>query len=193
MTMSFVLALAILGIATAVIGFILTVGFGLGILADSFQGFRLLGSQTLRIGDLIELKDEGITGYEMQMGLSSTTIMMRNDILVTIPNRRLAEKIVLNYSTRSPTKLFFEVIVKLPANLRLIESGLHEVCHGLIPSGGETVSVARLRNEAYELDVDLPRPADPNTPLAEAFIEGAKSVLEKQGCTVVSIAPRTLR
>src|SRR5215469_4619616 len=56
------LMLVALGLAGPIIGFIVTVGLALGLLADSFSGLRILATQPFRVGDLIEIKSEGVIG-----------------------------------------------------------------------------------------------------------------------------------
>jgi len=82
-------------------------GVGLGALAiglalqstlgNFFAGVHLISDKPIRVGDFIEL-DENTTGLVEDIGWRSTRIRMLTDNLLIIPNGKLAESNIINYS-----------------------------------------------------------------------------------------------
>jgi small conductance mechanosensitive channel len=103
--LTFTLMLAVLGLAGPVIGFIVTVGLALGVLADSFSGLRILTTQPFRIGDLIEIKGEGVIGSLMEITISDITLETADNTRVIVPNRKLLDSLVINHSPSSAQKV----------------------------------------------------------------------------------------
>jgi len=83
------LALDVLGIAGPVIGVVVTVGLAVGLLNDVFNGLRNLALQSFRIGDIIELAEDGVIGQVQEVNLFATTLRTRHDTEVIVPNRKL--------------------------------------------------------------------------------------------------------
>jgi len=85
----------------------LVAGVGLGALAISlalqstlsnfFAGVHLLSDRPINVGNFIEL-DENTTGIIEDIGWRSTRIRMLTDNLLIIPNAKLAESNIINYS-----------------------------------------------------------------------------------------------
>jgi len=85
----------------------LVAGVGLGALAiglalqstlsNFFAGVHLISDQPIRVNDFIEL-DEKTTGIVEDIGWRSTRIRMLTDNLLIIPNNKLAESNIINYS-----------------------------------------------------------------------------------------------
>jgi len=82
-------------------------GVGLGALAiglalqstlsNFFAGVHLLSDRPINVGDFIEL-DENTSGIVEDIGWRSTRIRMLTDNLLIIPNGKLAESNIINYS-----------------------------------------------------------------------------------------------
>ncbi len=82
-------------------------GVGLGALAiglalqstltNFFAGVHILSDRPIRVGDFIEL-DENTYGIVEDIGWRSTRIRMLTDNLLIIPNNKLAESNIINYS-----------------------------------------------------------------------------------------------
>jgi small-conductance mechanosensitive channel len=82
-------------------------GVGLGALAiglalqstlsNFFAGVHLVSDKPIRVGDFIEL-DEKTSGIVEDIGWRSTRIRMLTDNLLIIPNGKLAESNIINYS-----------------------------------------------------------------------------------------------
>jgi small-conductance mechanosensitive channel len=85
----------------------LIAGVGLGALAiglalqstlsNFFAGLHLLSDKPINVGDFIEL-DENTSGIVEDIGWRSTRIRMLTDNLLIIPNSKLAESNIINYS-----------------------------------------------------------------------------------------------
>ena len=85
----------------------LIAGVGLGALAiglalqstlsNFFAGVHLVSDKPIRVGDFIEL-DENTQGIVEDIGWRSTRIKMLTDNLLIIPNGKLAESNIINYS-----------------------------------------------------------------------------------------------
>ena len=85
----------------------LIAGVGLGALAiglalqstlsNFFAGVHLISDRPINVGDFIEL-DENTTGIVEDIGWRSTRIKMLTDNLLIIPNGKLADSNIINYS-----------------------------------------------------------------------------------------------
>ncbi|WP_254762990.1 mechanosensitive ion channel family protein [Natrinema marinum] len=65
--------------------------------ANFFGGIALYFDDTYKIGDYIEL-DSGEAGTVVKVGIRSTTLMMRDEVLITVPNAALNAAKVINQS-----------------------------------------------------------------------------------------------
>ncbi len=80
-------------------------------LSNMLAGFMLLADRPFREGDRIEL-DGGIKGDVTHIGIRSTKIMTRENLLVIIPNTQLANSRVINHvfaDTRMRLRLYLGV------------------------------------------------------------------------------------
>ncbi len=90
--------LASAGIISAVIAFAAK-----DTIANFFGGISIFFDKPYKVGDYIEL-DEGRRGEVVEIGIRSTRIKTRDDILVSIPNSIIANTQIINES--APIKLF---------------------------------------------------------------------------------------
>lgn len=115
----------------------LVAGLGLGGLAiglalqstlsDFFAGIHILSDKPVRIGDWIELEN-GIAGYVEDIGWRSTKIRTLPNTIVIIPNSKLAESIITNYSLPEPeTAVIVECGVSYESDLEKVEKVTIEV------------------------------------------------------------------
>jgi len=85
----------------------LFVGLGLG-LQDAFKdlssGVIILMERTLSVGDIIKLQDQ--FGKVEAVGLRTTTVRTRDDILIIVPNSKLTNEIVVNLTHSEETTRF---------------------------------------------------------------------------------------
>ena len=67
-------------------------------LTNFFDSIRLVSEQAFSLGDWIETKD--VEGFVVEIGLAATRIRTFDNALVTIPNSRLANSAIHNWSAR---------------------------------------------------------------------------------------------
>ncbi len=78
----------------------LLVGLGLGlqhVFQDFISGIILLFEGTIKIGDIVELQDKTV-GRVMEIGLRTSKIETRNNIIMIIPNSKFIADSVINWS-----------------------------------------------------------------------------------------------
>ncbi len=66
-------------------------------LANFFAGLHIVSDQPIRVGDFIEL-DKDTMGFVEDIGWRSTRIKTMMDNLIIVPNGKLADSTILNYS-----------------------------------------------------------------------------------------------
>ncbi len=85
----------------------LFVGLGLG-LQDAFKdlssGVIILVERTLTVGDIIQLENQ--IGKVEAVGLRTTTVRTRDDILIIVPNSKLTNETVINLTHSEETTRF---------------------------------------------------------------------------------------
>lgn len=107
----------------------LFVGVGLG-LQDAFKdlssGVILLVERTLSVGDIIQMNGE--IGKVEAVGLRTTTVRTRDDILIIVPNSRLTNENVINLTHSEETTRFgIEVGVAYGSDTEKVKRILIEV------------------------------------------------------------------
>ncbi len=78
----------------------LLVGLGLGlqqIFQDFMSGVTILFEGTLKVGDIVEIRND-IVGKVIEVGLRTTKIETRDNIVMIIPNSKFVTDIVINWS-----------------------------------------------------------------------------------------------
>lgn len=86
----------------------LLVGIGLGlqqIFQDFLSGVTLLVEGTLKVGDIIEIAD-GEIGQVKEMNLRTSKLETRDNIILIVPNSKLINDIVINWSHTAKTTRF---------------------------------------------------------------------------------------
>lgn len=89
-------AAATSGIIVAILGFSLR-----GVMADVFAGIAFSLERTYRIGDWIEL-ETGLSGRVVEISWRATRIETRDRVHAIVPNGRVAQQRVMNYSAPRP-------------------------------------------------------------------------------------------
>jgi len=77
----------------------LLVGVGLGLqqlFNDLVSGFIILAEHTIKVGDIIEI--EGLVAKVREIGLRTSKIETRSDIIMIIPNSKIVNENVTNWS-----------------------------------------------------------------------------------------------
>jgi small-conductance mechanosensitive channel len=65
-------------------------------LSNLFAGVHLLADKPIRVGDYVKIADT-IEGYVVDVGWRSTRVRMLASNVVIVPNKRVAESIIINY------------------------------------------------------------------------------------------------
>jgi small-conductance mechanosensitive channel len=96
-------------------------------LSNLFAGIHLSVSKPIRVGDFVELED-GVQGHVVDIGWRSTQIRQLANNLVVVPNARLAEMRLINYTLPdSPQAVLVGVGVAYGSDLRRVERVVVEV------------------------------------------------------------------
>jgi small-conductance mechanosensitive channel len=65
-------------------------------LSNLFAGVHLLADRPIRVGDYVRIADS-IEGYVVDVGWRSTRVRMLQNNVVIVPNKRVAESVIVNY------------------------------------------------------------------------------------------------
>ena len=65
-------------------------------LSNLFAGVHLLADKPIRVGDYVKIA-ETIEGYVVDVGWRSTRVRMLQNNVVIVPNKRVAESVIINY------------------------------------------------------------------------------------------------
>lgn len=90
----------------------LLVGLGLGLqdfFRDLVAGFIILSERTVTSGDIVEIG--GTVGQVQEVGLRTTSLLTREDIVIIVPNTRLTTEHVINWSQNNSKVTRFEIKV----------------------------------------------------------------------------------
>ncbi len=108
----------------------LLLGLGLGIqhlFNDIVSGIILLFDRSIKIGDVIEIKDE-LVGKVEKINLRTSTLVTRDDIEVIIPNSKFTADNIINWTyNKVQTRFFIKVGVAYGSDVRLVEKILTEI------------------------------------------------------------------
>jgi len=95
-------------------------------LSNLFAGVHLLADKPIRVGDYVKLADT-VEGHVVDIGWRSTRVRMLQNVVVTIPNKRVAESIITNYDLpESRLALLIRVAVDYGADPDLVQRILVE-------------------------------------------------------------------
>lgn len=100
-------------------------------LANLFGGVSVLVDHPYRLGDYITL-EKGQRGEVVDIGIRSTRILTRDDVLITVPNSVMSTTIVVNESGRVPRfRVRVTVGVGYDSDPELVEATLLKACEGI--------------------------------------------------------------
>jgi len=134
-------------------------------LANFFGGIALFVDAAYKVGDYIIL-DSGERGEVVEVGIRSTKIKTRDDILITIPNSIMSTSKIINQSAPEPRyRIRIDIGVSYAADLRQVEKVLLEVArsnHGLAEKPEPRVRVRSFGDSAinFQLLVWVQDPRD---------------------------------
>jgi small-conductance mechanosensitive channel len=95
-------------------------------LSNLFAGVHLLADKPIRVGDYVRVAD-GVEGHVVDIGWRSTRVRMLQNMVVTIPNKRVAESTITNYDLpESRVVVPIRVSVDYGADPDVVEQALVE-------------------------------------------------------------------
>jgi small-conductance mechanosensitive channel len=101
-------------------------------LSNLFAGAHLLADKPIRVGDYVKVADT-VEGHVVDIGWRSTRVRMLQNMVVTIPNKRVAESIITNYDMPDPRlSLLIRVSVDYGSDVELVERLLVEEATGAV-------------------------------------------------------------
>ncbi|GAA4396836.1 mechanosensitive ion channel [Nibrella viscosa] len=102
----------------------LLVGIGLGLqqtFKDLLSGIVLLVEGTVRVGDMVVINDTIVLVKDI--GLRTSTVETRDDIVKIVPNSKLVEDTVINWSHNNrPTRFHVDVGVAYGSDITLVKN-----------------------------------------------------------------------
>ncbi|MBC8485052.1 MAG: mechanosensitive ion channel [Ignavibacteria bacterium] len=106
----------------------LLVGLGLGlqsVFQDFISGIVILVESTIQVNDVIEV--EGFVGRVKEIGLRTSKVVTRDDIVTIIPNSKFTTERVINWShTKRKTRFHINVGVAYGSDVELVRKVLLE-------------------------------------------------------------------
>lgn len=115
-------------------------------LANFFGGIALFVDAAYKVGDYIIL-DSGERGEVVEVGIRSTKIKTRDDILITIPNSIMSTTKIINQSAPEPRyRIRLDVGVAYGSDLRLVEKTLLAVAEQNHALAEKPLPRVRVRN-----------------------------------------------
>lgn len=120
-TMGFRVSILLASVAALLVG----VGLGLQqLFNDISSGIVLLIEQSIKVDDIIQL-DTGSVGKVVSIGIRTSKIKTRDDILAIIPNSKLVNDIIINWShIEKSTRFFVQVGVAYGSDVELVKASL---------------------------------------------------------------------
>ncbi|MEK6932573.1 MAG: mechanosensitive ion channel family protein [Nanoarchaeota archaeon] len=106
---------ATLGVGALAIGLALQ-----NTLTNLFAGLHIISDKPISVGDYIELQSENISGYVEDIGWRSTRIKTGSNNMVIIPNAKIADSIIVNYTLKNQ-EMTFGILCGVSYNEKLEE------------------------------------------------------------------------
>lgn len=108
----------------------LLLGLGLGLqhlFNDFISGLILLFDRSIKIGDVVEIKDD-LVGKVVKINLRTSILITRDEIEIIIPNSKFTSDSIINWTHNSiKTRFFVNVGVAYGSDVRLVEKILIDV------------------------------------------------------------------
>src|SRR3989344_6580449 len=89
-------------------------------LSNFFAGVHILGDKPIRVGDFIKL-ESGQEGYVREIGWRSIRIETPDNNNLILPNSKLAQSIITNFSIIKETNITIDVNVSYDSDVNLVE------------------------------------------------------------------------
>lgn len=147
---------------TATTFLLVAVGLGLqGIFQDYFSGILLLVEGTIKVGDVLEIENmknsENFVAKIIQINLRTSRVETRDEKVLVIPNSKLTQESVINWSVGTPlTRFTIPVTVHYGADTELVQKLLIECAEAHPKVSSKKKPLVRLLHFGnYGLEMDL--------------------------------------
>jgi small conductance mechanosensitive channel len=191
LVVTFSLVLTALGLAGPVIGFMVTVGVALGLAADSFSGFRILSFRPFSVGDVIEIRGEGVIGQVVQTGMSQIVLVTADNTQVYVPNRKLLDRLVVNHSARGIDALScFQFVLESTKEIGLLEEEIQAVLKSVAESRRGShgmVWITLIEADSVTFRIRIPAMAYHAEREGSEFLKLAKARFDQAGIGIRSL------
>lgn len=161
-------------------------------LSNFFAGLHLSMAQPIRVGDFVEL-DDGTQGHVVDIGWRATKILQLANNVVIVPNSRLSEMKLVNYSLpAAPQAVLVGVGVAYGSDLDQVERVSTEVAREIQrdlpqadPSHEPFVRYGNFGDSAIEFNVILRAVAYTDRwPLIHEFVKRLDRRFREEGITI---------
>ncbi|MCB0823865.1 MAG: mechanosensitive ion channel [Bacteroidales bacterium] len=126
----------------------LLVGVGLGlqqVFMDYIAGIIILVEGVIRVNDVVEI--ENLVGEVKHIGLRTSRLETRDDLVVVVPNSKLVNDLVVNWShNRRLTRFHVEVGVAYGSDIRLVKKVLLDCAEKVENISKKPVPFVRFNN-----------------------------------------------
>ncbi len=157
-------------------------------LANFFGGISLFLDKTYKVGDYIIVDDKD-RGEVVTLGIRSTRILTRDDVLVTVPNNILANSRIINETAPYPRyRIKIPVGVAYGSDLDQVETILLRIASGsstILPKPSPRVRVRALGDSAvnFELLIWVTDPRERGLRTHE-FLKAIHAEFNKEGISI---------
>ncbi len=130
----------------SILGGVVGVGLGFGlqnIFSNFASGLILLIEQSIKVGDYIQLKENGLHGEVVHLGVRYTQVRSNDNIDILVPNSQFINGEVINWSL-SDASMRFHIPFRVP--------------YGTDRARLEQITVAAARQGRFTLDEESKRP-----------------------------------
>ncbi len=181
-------SLATSGVVIAILGFALR-----NVIADVVLGMALGLERSYRIGDWLKI-DNGVSGVVVEINWRTTRLLTRNQTHVILPNSRIAQRQLINYS--APERRYRDQLrICLPHSLpvaeakRVLLAAAQNACrtHAGPPPDVRAVAYAREGIE-YTVRYWVPNHAE-EADCRDALLSAIDTLLRSEGLHVAAEAP----
>lgn len=103
-----------------------TIGFAARDVISSFMsGIFILADKTIKVGEIVEIND--IKGQVEKVGFRTTTIITKEELLVTIPNSAISKNPYINYDILNNHEINLKILVPIEIDLHIFEQELENI------------------------------------------------------------------
>ncbi len=127
-----------LGVGGVIVGF-----SAKDMLVNFFDSIRLISEDAFRQGDWVETRD--LEGFVTELGLTSTKIRTFDNAMVTVPNSKLANDYIKNWSKRViGRRIKFHLPIKYTSDTKEIDRVIYEI-YEMLHSHPDIVNLNKIR------------------------------------------------